>query len=321
MSEKDNEFESEESKIVFPEGGKMKDSDVSLGDKLPEHQPNDDPETVLNEESEVETKVEIKKPAQKKKSPFNRFIAYLMVTTATLGLSARFFTLRKGKQGSWFLFALFMLIINLFFITERFYKSEFNDAMKSNFGEAAITIPDDVFESTGDSIDYKKLYEELSLTNQNLKEQLSNKGLVKDLSPKVAELTETLSSKEQELVQAKQQLADELNKPPVVPDIAFVSFQELDSIVGCTSKFAERKKVDIFKEDYIGKWVQFKLTITKIHEDKIELKDENNVPVIVELQEAGSGYNLLVDDELTITFILESLGGCERPYTGTHGAF
>lgn len=329
---KDNEFTPEEEKIKFPNPEQIKSNEQSIPDAINESEINANQDPVLDEalhQDDIENKepntdeVQLKsKP--KKKSFFKRFTVYSVMTLLTLGIWPRFKPLRSGASGSWFIFALFLLSISLFLATERFFKDEFNEKMTEQFGESAVTIPEKLFfEDTSEYINYEKKYNDLSLEHNSLKEAhdiLSNNK--SDLSPIVKDLTARNNQINAELTAKHKEVAlleDALNKPPEAPKMAFVTFDELDSIVGCSSKYAERKKIDIFESDFVGKWVKMDLIISKIHDDKIEFKNSNEVPLSVDLVEHGSGYDLLVDDTVSITFTLTGLGSCDKPYSGING--
>lgn len=321
MSDKDNEFEHEENKIVFPDPNSDKGNEPSRikSENIDDQDDKIDIDELDKEINENNTVEQSTGNEKKKKSKVKKFFFYTFMNTITLGLWSRFFTVRDGKKGSWFLFAFFMFLINAFFITEKFFKNEFNEKMTSHFGESAILIPENLFDNE-EKTDYKSLYEKEKSSNQNLSEEI--RGLKENNSEYDFNSLKSSLNKSKEKVKLLESELEKANvKANKLPDIAFISFDKIDGIIGCTSKFAERKKVDIFNDDYINKWVQFKLIITKIHEDRIELKDKNGVKSIVYLDKKGSGYELLVDDEITITFILKELGGCEKPYVGERGFF
>ena len=342
--ERDKEFTT---KIEFPEPSGKKPSDKSV------EKPNKaiDPESI-KKDSEDESKgnktnnkannkatdknAELSKQAEKS-SPFKRFILYIIMTVSTLGIWAKFKPLRANAKGGWGMFAFFLLLISTSLIAERFFKSDINTALVDKFGEDTILIPDVLFfESSDGKTNYKELYElesqkvsELTLkvskaegnqASEKLAESSSAKKLAIAINEKLL-LEKKIAATNEQLKKSNEKLQAELSKPVVVPEIAFVSFEELDGIVGCTSKFAERKKKDIFAKDFNGKWVNFDATITKIHEDSIELTNKDNVNLTVELIEEGSGYDLLVDDSINITFIVDGLGSCKTAYHGHTGKF
>ena len=198
--------------------------------------------------------------------------------------------------------------------------------LKEEFGEEAPQVESLFFlENREGSVNFQQQYETLSQELEAKKQEVEslNQQLIKlrtssgDADKQASQVIE-LASK---LEVANQRVTELENAPPVVPDIAFVSFEELDSIVGCTSKYAERKKQDLFNEDYAGKWVNFTASISKIEESTIYFKNADGVKLEVGLIQPGSGYDLLVGDELNITFTINKLGSCDTPYIGSDGKF
>lgn len=337
---KEKEFISDEEKVVFPDLSKEKSpnedvSDISIKNinikEKNSAKVSDAPKVDISKENP--TKKSVEKP--KRKSLIMRFSTYIIMNLLTFGIWARFKPLRQDIKGGWFLFAFFLLIINGALVTERFFKSEFNEKVSQQFGESAVLIPEKLFfEDESSAIDYKSKYEEeLSLHKETIskydktskelsliQEKEDNSGSINLIKDKLIQSEIKNANLKEKSLSLSRTLEEELNKPPVAPDMAFLSFNDLDSIVGCSSKFAERKKKDIYSSDYHEKWVKFNMIISKIHEESIELKNEADVSLFVELAHKGTGYELLVDDKVDITFTLNGLGNCDIPYTGVNGA-
>jgi hypothetical protein len=336
MSTNDKDFISDEEKVVFSTSTNSEVEEVIIESKKINEKISDDTfsEKPLAKKSAKNSKKGIiDKPV--KKSIIKRFSIYTIMTLLTFGIWSRFKPLRENVQGSWFIFALFMLIINGFLVTERFFKNEFNAKITEKFGENAVVIPKKLFfEEITENVDYKSKYEDTLIKIKEASDEISK--LNKRIN--ITESDESLSSESAQLINDKlidsegkltqlklilseksNELENLRNKPIVAPNMAFLSFNELDSIVGCSSKFAERKKKDIYSDDYHNKWVKFNMIISKINEGSIELKNAEGVSLVVDLSSQGSGYDLLVDDKIDVTFTLNGLGSCDNSYTGTNG--
>lgn len=240
-----------------------------------------------------------------------RFLVYVSMTFVTFGLWSRFFPLRTNKKGGWGVYALFATFVIGALVARHYYEKESNQLIAEQFGEAAPNIKSLFFFENNSGADSGSITVNKDHTLAAGPEEITplhvDDELVRSLRIEKANLEKEIS-----------ELKEVVNRPP---EMALISFDELDSIVGCTSKFAEQKKSDLFSEKFKGKWVHFKADIKKIEDSIIYLNNKSGVGLNVHLLTPGSGYNLLVGDELSITFKLDGMGSCEKPYTGTLGKF
>jgi hypothetical protein len=100
-----------------------------------------------------------------------------------------------------------------------------------------------------------------------------------------------------------------------------LSYEQVESVVGCQSKFSGEKKQDIFDAQYKNKWYRWNGTVLTSNPDSVEL-DMNGggtQELSLDFDSDGAGYSLMEGQEITVRFVLDSLGGCFLPYGGKHG--
>jgi len=100
------------------------------------------------------------------------------------------------------------------------------------------------------------------------------------------------------------------------------SYREMDSEVGCNSKYGDDKKENTFNENYQNKWMTFEGTVSRIEGAKLGLKcDRFSVvdDVDIEFEDEKEIYDLTTDSHLTVKFVMRELGGCFTNYSGDQG--
>lgn len=99
---------------------------------------------------------------------------------------------------------------------------------------------------------------------------------------------------------------------------AGTSYQEFENEVGCKSRYSKAKKADIFKTRYKGQWMTWSGTVilpdsgsTSLNVDRKGTQD-----LQVKFEDPRAGYDLMKDQELTVKFKMNSVGGCFLPHGG-----
>ena len=109
--------------------------------------------------------------------------------------------------------------------------------------------------------------------------------------------------------------------PETLPDSA-LSYDAIDAQVGCRSTFSDAKKQDIFDNQFKNKW--YRWTGTVVQSDpgsaQIDLNGGGIQDLSLDFDSDDAGYNLQRGQQITVRFVLDSLGGCFLPYGGKHGA-
>lgn len=257
------------------------------------------------------------------KGGFKRVVLYLTLNLITLGLWSRFKPFRKGKKGGWGLTSFFFLIICAVLISERFFKVEVDNIIKSKLNEdisiSQLYFLSDVEDSSkteGNSKTEMESVDDIKLKGdydalKNINTSLRNKIL--EYGTESSQKTERIGELEEALQATERKIAE-------VPNMSFLKLSELDSFVGCSSKYSESKKRVLFYTTYAFNWMSMPAKIVKIESDKLYL-NADNVSLEVSLKEIDSGYNLLVDEIIAVTFKLTVSGTCDAPYQGVSAIF
>ena len=109
--------------------------------------------------------------------------------------------------------------------------------------------------------------------------------------------------------------------PEKFPD-STLSYDAVDAQVGCRSTFSDAKKQDMFDQQFKNKWYRWTGIVLQSDTGSAEL-DLNGGGVqdlSVDFDSDNAGYNLQRGQQITVSFVLDSLGGCIIPYGGKHGA-
>lgn len=104
---------------------------------------------------------------------------------------------------------------------------------------------------------------------------------------------------------------------PIYPSSA-ATYVDVDRAVGCSSRYIEEKKSDLFERQYKNHWMVWEGKV--IHAESKSVSLDMNGKGIHELQakfaNPGAGYDVLMDSIIKIRFILRSQGGCYLPFFG-----
>lgn len=97
-----------------------------------------------------------------------------------------------------------------------------------------------------------------------------------------------------------------------------ISYEKLNSEIGCGSKYSKAKKKDVFNSNYKNHWM--------VWGGKVELSDADSVSLncdgkgiqdlSVTFTNKNAGYNLMEGDYLLVKFLMKNTGGCFLPFGG-----
>lgn len=96
------------------------------------------------------------------------------------------------------------------------------------------------------------------------------------------------------------------------------TYDELNSQVGCKSKYSDDKKEDIFNENYRNKWMEWKGEIVLLEAGKASLDTDGRgtQDLSVRFEDESAGYDLRKGSTATVRFLMKSAGGCFLPFSG-----
>jgi hypothetical protein len=99
---------------------------------------------------------------------------------------------------------------------------------------------------------------------------------------------------------------------------AEISYEEAQREVGCKSKYSKAKKKDIFKSKYKGQWMTWSGTVVLPDSGKtsINVDRKGTQDLTVKFSNPRAGYDLIKDQEITVKFKMDRVGGCFLPYIG-----
>lgn len=103
------------------------------------------------------------------------------------------------------------------------------------------------------------------------------------------------------------------------PETSTATFKQVDNEVGCTSKYSEDKKEDIFKNEYKGKQFTWEGVVSNSDNGDVQIKIKPTTivsDIIIELKDKKDGYDLQENMIVRFSFIMERAGGCFLPYSG-----
>jgi TPR repeat protein/antitoxin component YwqK of YwqJK toxin-antitoxin module/RNA polymerase subunit RPABC4/transcription elongation factor Spt4 len=95
-------------------------------------------------------------------------------------------------------------------------------------------------------------------------------------------------------------------------------FSELDSEVGCLSKYSDNKKEDIFNTRYKNKWMTWygEIDLSESSNVSLNIDGKGTQDLSVEFSDKNAGYNLTKGTFITVKFLMKSAGGCFLPFSG-----
>lgn len=108
------------------------------------------------------------------------------------------------------------------------------------------------------------------------------------------------------------------NKTPASYPISSASYEELDSEVGCGSKYSDDKKDDIFNSRYKNHWMTWRGEVVLAEADEVSLNIDGfgTQDLSVEFTDKSAGYDLTKGTFIKVRFLMKHAGGCFLPFGG-----
>lgn len=96
------------------------------------------------------------------------------------------------------------------------------------------------------------------------------------------------------------------------------SYEELNSEVGCDSKYSDDKKDDIFKLRYKNRWMTWsgEVVLAEADEASLNIDGKGTQDLAVNFSDKKAGYNLTKGNVITVRFVMKHAGGCFLPFSG-----
>jgi len=100
--------------------------------------------------------------------------------------------------------------------------------------------------------------------------------------------------------------------------ISGASYSQVNSVVGCESKYSDDKKDDIFNSKYKGHWFTWKGVVVLAESDEASLNIDGfgTQDLQVDFADQNAGYDLVKDSTITVKFLMRTAGGCYLPFSG-----
>lgn len=102
--------------------------------------------------------------------------------------------------------------------------------------------------------------------------------------------------------------------------VSNASYSELDSEIGCDSKYSDDKKEDIFNSQYKNHWMTWSGEVVLAEADNVSLDidGKGTQDLRVDFADKNAGYNLTKKNMIKVKFIMKTAGGCFLPFSGEH---
>ena len=96
------------------------------------------------------------------------------------------------------------------------------------------------------------------------------------------------------------------------------SYNELNTEVGCDSKYSKEKKKDIFESRYKNRWMTWTGEVLLPNAESVSLNLDGVGTQDLHVKFAGknAGYNLIEGEFITVRFVMKYAGGCFLPFSG-----
>jgi len=101
------------------------------------------------------------------------------------------------------------------------------------------------------------------------------------------------------------------------------SYAEVDREVGCSSKYSDDKKDDIFKSKYKNKRMTWsgEVVLAEADEASLNIDGKGTQDLAVDFADSNAGYNLNKGDRISVSFVMRHMGGCFLPFSGDNASF
>ena len=96
------------------------------------------------------------------------------------------------------------------------------------------------------------------------------------------------------------------------------SYAELDSEIGCDSKYSDDKKEDIFNSQYKNHWMTWagEIVLAEADNASLNIDGKGTQDLQVDFADKNAGYNLTKGNMIEVKFIMKTAGGCFLPFSG-----
>jgi hypothetical protein len=113
-------------------------------------------------------------------------------------------------------------------------------------------------------------------------------------------------------------LSSESKKAPSSYPTSNASYEELDSEVGCNSKYSDDKKKDIFNSRYKNHWMTWsgEVVLAEADEASLNIDGKGIQDLAVDFADKNAGYNLTKGNYIAVRFLMKHAGGCFLPFSG-----
>jgi hypothetical protein len=101
-----------------------------------------------------------------------------------------------------------------------------------------------------------------------------------------------------------------------------IAFMQMLADTGCKSRYSDDKKADLFASNYKNKQMTVTGEIATLSSNDLSLKvlpATLTFDVIIKLADSKAGYDLEKGQRVTMTFVVNSAGGCLLSYSGDRG--
>ncbi|MBH8613017.1 SPOR domain-containing protein [Pseudomonas mohnii] len=98
------------------------------------------------------------------------------------------------------------------------------------------------------------------------------------------------------------------------------TYNDVNSEVGCASKYSDQKKEDIFESEFKNRWMVWTGVVVLADADDISLNVDGigTQDLQVDFLDKGAGYNIKKGQKVKVRFLMTSAGGCFLPFSGDY---
>ena len=96
------------------------------------------------------------------------------------------------------------------------------------------------------------------------------------------------------------------------------SYDEINSEVGCDSKYSDDKKEDLFNRNYKNHWMTWRgvVVLSEADEASLNIDGIGTQDLKVDFANPKAGYDLNKDTVISVKFLMKRAGGCFLPFSG-----
>ena len=100
--------------------------------------------------------------------------------------------------------------------------------------------------------------------------------------------------------------------------VSSASYRELNSEVGCDSRYSDDKKEDVFDSRYKDHWMTWsgEVLLAESDEASINIDGKGTQDLQVYFADPRAGYDLMKGQVIAVKFVMKQVGGCFLPFSG-----